>query len=732
MKPKQDAPSRERIASRTPARYNLIVQVALAIALLTAVADLPSRWAYIESILPVVQHWSNPDEQYRLQITPAPYDLLKRANEVLPRDATVLLVTSGREVAGPEYITYHRALYFLAPRPVWWLTAAPPDGSWKSRWWISAPLTPDSIRATAADKRASYVLTYRLHQPLAIGREVVGAGDGALLRLDDAAQPLQNNAPLPLSPIWPLQVAASLFVVALLGSMVVTLIARLGHCPSSLEAIALAWVLGVGLISVLMLWLSALRLSLDWQVATLTTVAAIWGIGLAWKLWYKGKSVGRGQTQERILSAEKGSKSGYLEQADGAALSDDVKSRPSAAQRLKSRATGKQSPPARTASTEWDTSLRRETLLKSSPRLQSPGGDQVLRQSLRWLLLLFLAVQTVFVAVSATGRPLQVWDSWANWAIKARIIFLEGHISPALYADASRVVTQLDYPLLVPLTQTWLYAWLGAPDDRLVGTISVLFYLALLAICYTALASMGLSRTTALAAVTVAGTISYIPGLAGIVFAELPLLVFATVAGIYLVKWLDGGAIGALLAAAVGAGLMPWTKREGALLLIALCVGTLITNLGSRRAWAGVGALVASAGLLSGPWYGFVAANQIVNPAFSPISLDTLSSNLSRWDTIVQATWNSLTSPLWSYIWPLALVVGLLTWRSHRKRAAANLLPVTALLYIIMVGATFFFSAFVPYEQHILSSIDRLIAQVAPLAVIWLASRAAPLVRVDA
>jgi hypothetical protein len=456
----------------------------------------------------------------------------------------------------------------------------------------------------------------------------------------------------------------------LFGSMVVALITRLGYRPSKLEAIALAWVLGTGMTSLLMLWLSALGMSLDWQVATLTIVAAAWGSVLAWRLRHKARLPERGGTIDANQPQGQDSKRSFVEQTGAAAT--------------------------------------------------------------KWLLASFLIVQTVFVAVSAIGRPLQVWDSWANWAMKSRIIFLEGHISPALYADASRAVTQLDYPLLVPLTQTWLYAWLGTPDDRLAGMPSVLFYLALLAICYTALTSMGLSRTMALAGAMVAGTISYIPGLAGIVFAELPLLVFATVAGIYLLKWLDGGAVGALLAAAVGAGLMPWTKREGALLLISLCIGTLITNLGSRRAWVGVGALVASAGLLSGPWYGFVAANQIVNPAFSPISLDTLSANLYRWDTIVQTTWSSLINPSWSYIWPLALVVGLLTWRSHGKRGAANLLPVTALLYIIMVGVTFFFSAFVPYEQHILSSIDRLIAQVAPLAVIWLASRATPLVRADA
>ena len=57
-----------------------------------------------------------------------------------------------------------------------------------------------------------------------------------------------------------------------------------------------------------------------------------------------------------------------------------------------------------------------------------------------------LAVQVGLIALLALGRPLTVWDSWVNWAMKARIIVLDGGISPALTADASRAVTHLHYP----------------------------------------------------------------------------------------------------------------------------------------------------------------------------------------------------------------------------------------------------------------------------------------------
>src|SRR5262249_47864912 len=191
----------------------------------------------------------------------------------------------------------------------------------------------------------------------------------------------------------------------------------------------------------------------------------------------------------------------------------------------------------------------------------------------------------------ALGEPLAFWDSWVNWSMKARTIFMEGHLTPTVYADPSRAVTLQDYPLLVPQVEAWIYGWLGALDDRLVGIASVLFYLALLAVCYGAARARGAGPTTALAVAAVAGTIGELAVLAGIVFAEMPLVLFTAIAGFYLLRWLDGAPPGALAVAAVGAGLMAWTKREGLVILAVLILATLLTSRGRRRAWLGVGAL---------------------------------------------------------------------------------------------------------------------------------------------
>lgn len=666
----------KRLASWAP-------YMALGFALLAALLDLPNRVASVANALPVVRLLDQPDEQYRLHLGEVPYDLLRAADAALPPDATVLLVTPGRDTGTLEYITYHRALYFLAPRPVWWAAPTPPDGTWKSRWWLSTPLTPEALRAVAADKGASYMLVFGVSEPMPLEHPMLVASDGYLSQLD-AQPPGPTTQPAPSTyagPLWPLGVVLAVAVPMLLGGLALVAAARLGYRARGVEALALAWALGAGLLTLLMLYLNALGFSLDRQMAIAIVVGGIATLPVS-------RAVLRGRRPVSV-SGE--------------------------ASQVKSLAGNESEAQA------------------GSARLLLPA---YLARGVQYLLVALLALQFVLVAIPALGRPLDVWDSWVNWAIKSRAIFLEGHTSSAVYADPSRTVTHLDYPLLVPLLQSWFYGWVGAPDDRLAGVASVLFYVALLGICYAAVSARGGTRLLALAVAATVGTISHLAGLASIVFAEMPLAVFATIAGVYLLKWLEGGPRGALLVSALGAGLLCWTKRDGMLFLWALLPVVVLLGRRQRHAWVGAGALAVGALLVSGPWYAFAAANSFPAPDFQPAGLDTLTANLGRWSTIVELEWHSLTSQGWSYIWPLAVLSGLVYWVVGRggdagdalqgKAAWSALIPVAALLHIVLSGGVYFFSAFAPFEQHILSSIDRLLVQVAPLVVLWVAFLALP------
>jgi hypothetical protein len=737
--------------------------------------------------LPLTWLWGEPDAQSRIQSAPAPYDLLREADAALPPTATVLLVTPGRDIGRQEYITYHRALYFLASRPVWWMAPTPSDGSWKSRWWISAPITPDSVRAIAAEKGAQYVLAYGAEDVAGLGDTVVVEDGGYLIRLGgDTPATEHTRVSTHISPIWPLQLAAGTAVMWVFGSMIVALASRLGYRASGIEAVGLAWALGAGVVSVLMLWLSALSIRLDGQILILTVAAAGWGAwrvtsrfrsGLFGPLNVQNRNKGAVGATHRVALSEVARKhdtptppgrpggsplphpySAHLHRHPARLLQSRAdegtpphhlchserseESRPSRIRWGNAEVRGQRQEDARGA--RFFASLRMTrgsgfayvgriaafAAALGQPAVRAPGDEDVgPKRRLTWsmaancLLLSLIAIQAAVVVVMAVGRPLEVWDSWVNWSMKARIIFLDGYVSPAVYADPSRAVTHLDYPLMVPLAEAWFFGWLGTPDDRLVGVASVLFYLSLVTVCYAAVRVRGGGQTGALLAATVVATMSLLAGLAGIVFAEMPLALFTAIAGLYLLKWLEGGSAGALLVASLGAGLALWTKKEGVLLLAAFCVAALATNFARRRAWQGAGALVLGAALLAGPWWAFTALNGIVNRSFLPITPDTFQANTGRLPTIAQLELNSLLNGWWSYIWPLAALVAVLTLFAgkHSPAARDKLLLMTAMLYVPLAGLIYVFSDFVPYEQHVLSSIDRLLAPIAPLLVVWVA-----------
>ena len=320
---------------------------------------------------------------------------------------------------------------------------------------------------------------------------------------------------------------------------------------------------------------------------------------------------------------------------------------------------------------------------RETPRTAHQNGGEVWRWSpvLVRSLWLLIGVHVACVVMIAMGRPLQAWDSWVNWGSKARVMFIEGGLTPAVYADPSRAVTLPDYPLFLPLLEAWIYRWIGAPDDRLVGIVAVLFYLTLIALCYSTVRRWGGSQLLAAAASAVMATMTNVVLTAAVVFADVPLAVFAVVAATCLTRWLDDGPPATLAAGAVAAGLLPWIKHEGWLLLGALCLTMLLVSRGerlsgsTRRAWLGAGASILAALLLA---------------------------NLHRLPVIAAYQLRNLSSPDWNFVWPLALVLAILLWwrRSRsagdQRRLPIGLLPLTALAYLLLTSLAYVFSDFVP------------------------------------
>jgi hypothetical protein len=362
-----------------------------------------------------------------------------------------------------------------------------------------------------------------------------------------------------------------------------------------------------------------------------------------------------------------------------------------------------------------------------------------LERSATILLGLVVSIQVVWVVLVALAGPLHVWDSWVNWSVKARILYREGGFTPALYAEPARTATFQSYPLLLPLLEAWVFQWVGAPDDRMAGSVTALSFAALVGVCYAAVRRRGGNRLTGLAGATVVGAGTPLALLGGAGFADMPLTLFCTLSAVYLVDWLETGESSALALAAASAGFMPWTKREGLLLTALFCLASVILTLGRsdaasrHRGWIGAAAISLSALVLAGPWWAFVGLEGIRGIDFGPVTAQAFRQQFHRLPAILTGTARALVRTEWNLIWPAA--GALLLWQvgerlrgrtpgvAGRHLSASGVLLLVPICYMGAVSLAYVFSAYVPYEAHVASSVFRLAAHIFPLLVLWVTYR---------
>src|SRR5262249_46219785 len=144
--------------------------------------------------------------------------------------------------------------------------------------------------------------------------------------------------------------------------------------------------------------------------------------------------------------------------------------------------------------------------------------------------------------------------------------------------------THVEYPLLLPLAEAWVYAWVGGWDERLVAVTSVLFYAAGVGILWGA--GSRLSRESwvgPVAAVLLACIPKLTLGFGGVAggWADFPISVFYLAAAVYLEDALESGRVTPYALVGVLLMCLAWLKTEGAILCA--CVSLVAAIGGWRR-----------------------------------------------------------------------------------------------------------------------------------------------------
>jgi hypothetical protein len=357
-------------------------------------------------------------------------------------------------------------------------------------------------------------------------------------------------------------------------------------------------------------------------------------------------------------------------------------------------------------------SARRDGLRFSFPKPES---------ALQWILCAVVTFEIATIVYLSFGRGLD-WDGFLNWEIKARYAFQNDGVIPATYySSETRAFTHPGYPLLIPLTELWLYLCMGEAHQLWIKIIFPLYYAAgaiLLATTANRLTSRSWPGLLAAALLFFIPFVTAAPGGAtgGYVDAPLSVLYLATMA--YLIVYATNHDARAWRIYASSLALLPWVKREGAILwaVAALCAAVIIYR---QRRWSAL-LWLAPGVILIVSWKIFLLAMKTADTRdFIPMTLADFQQNLSRVLPICRLVFaEMMDTTRWSLFWPIVLLafVSLLI-RSRDRRLPLLFIAVAA--PIGLYAATYLFSAWPDFSEHFASSFPRLLLHVMPVA--WLA-----------
>jgi hypothetical protein len=293
----------------------------------------------------------------------------------------------------------------------------------------------------------------------------------------------------------------------------------------------------------------------------------------------------------------------------------------------------------------------------------------------RWLSAAVLAVPLVLLAARAAEKPVDRYDAFANWTLKAKLLhfgrsFADASVAPPVHRE---------YPLGLPALEAYVLDWTGGADVRGAHVLFVVFLAGLAVVAWRVLRpyvavwplTAGLSLLLWMPAARDQALSAY---------ADVPLACLFCSAALLLGS--GQVALGSVFAAAALA-----TKRDAVAFLVVLyavaAVAALVT--GDRRRLRSLGLSVAFVALSAVPWRVYDAVHGLHDNDVSP--------SLSRTDDL-PFTLGRLAHVLLerAYLWAIPLAVAasvvLLVRRRDRRIALAvlaleaGLLAALALVYV--------------------------------------------------
>jgi hypothetical protein len=312
----------------------------------------------------------------------------------------------------------------------------------------------------------------------------------------------------------------------------------------------------------------------------------------------------------------------------------------------------------------------------------------VLEDNAPTVLTIALAIP---VLATAAVQRVTMNDEYGIWALKARMLYLYGHLSTYLWtADPSYDYSHRDYPLLVSSVPLWGYSWIGHQDERVAHLLVSLVTVAGLIVAVR-LVQLVAGGPAAVMTTLSFGAVHGLASQATWLLADTTTMAYALCLTVSLVlmctakaREVTRAAVGFAVILAV-AGVL--TKNEGAAFTLAALLAALIVAPRGRRRLLIAPAAAAVLSLL--PWSLWIRLHGIHSDVVSTDTLrpGSLVHHLGRLGPLLREIARLWPGPAGL---PLAAIVvatvGALVAVPSRRRVVAHLALAFMLTMVVLVG----------------------------------------------
>lgn len=346
------------------------------------------------------------------------------------------------------------------------------------------------------------------------------------------------------------------------------------------------------------------------------------------------------------------------------------------------------------------------------------------------LLFSFISFQAVYNFLRAIAKPIESYDSVAIYGLKAKMIYLSGALDGSFFKSliSNFHGAHADYPLFTPLSEVWIYTFLGNFNDLIVKAIFPIFYIAFLLVFYSILKKVTKNRTVSLLFTFFLASIKQFSDYSTIGYADMQLGAFFMIGFSYLYLWFSRkdrtDFLGISLIALI---LSFWSKNEGLLLsLIALLVFFLYMCVHIKKTtkrdlfyflfYTGVTLFMVIF------WNIFKKHHGLINDDFnlSMVSVKGLIGNLNKIPVMLyeyQKQFFGLKK--WNLVWVLFFF---LLFKEFKNIFSKNIAYVTMVFILSTIGYSLIYMfSIVEIRFFLRTTASRFLLHILPVTLLWIA-----------